>query len=67
MLLSIKQLMVTVKSFCQRATGTDTELNQAQNAKFLHLDGTSHVSCTLLGLIQANVFTVNKPCGMEFN
>lgn len=45
----------------------DTELKRTQHSKFLHLDWPSHVSHTPCGLIQANVFTVNKPCGMKFN
>lgn len=26
-----------------------------------------HPNSEALGLIEANIFTVNKPCGMEFN
>lgn len=44
-----------------------TELDQTLHTKFAHLEQPNHVCRTPLGLIEANVFTVNKPCGMEFN
>lgn len=44
-----------------------TELDQTLHTKFVHLDQPNHVCRTPLGLIEANVFTVNKPSGMEFN
>lgn len=60
-------VIVKLRHFRQHTAGTDADLKRILHAKYLHLDGTSHVSHPPRGLIQANAFTINKPCGMKFN
>lgn len=68
-MLGYKTEIVNVKlrRFRRHTAGTDADLKRILHTTFLHLDGPNHVSHTPRGLIQANAFTINKPCGMKFN